>query len=162
MNPLKLLVLVSVVLLAGCGKKDESVAKSAGSKVGDAVTDFALGVGKSFDKKMTVKVELSPSLVELGVSTTIAKWIDTGAEHGEKKISVYFITTKPVSGMFIAKALTEENTEIGRATEQVEFSSDDAKYVQFRFGGDLDTQLVAKYVVDMKKTANQRPEANGG
>lgn len=150
MNYTTVLLFLSACLLTGCGRKDESVAKTAGSKVGEAVTDFALGVGKGFDKKMVVKVELSPLLVEKGLSTTVAKWIEPTTAASDKGISVYVIATKALKGRFVAKALTEKGVEIGRSTTDAEFKDDDAKYVQFRFGSDMDTQLVAKYLIDIK------------
>jgi hypothetical protein len=158
MNYLKLVAILSIGLLVGCGKKDESTAKTAGSKVGETVADFALGVGNAVDKKMTVKVDISPSLAAMGVSTTIAKWVAPTGSRNERGISVYVITAKPIKGKLVAKALSEANLEIGRATTDVEFTSDDAKYVQFSFGRDMDTQLVVKYTIDFKDLANQRPQ----
>ncbi len=51
----------------------------------------------------------------------------------------------------IAKALTNEGQEIGRSVQEVEFTADDAKYVTFAFASEMDSQLVDKYLLDVKQ-----------
>jgi hypothetical protein len=142
-------VLVSVALLCGCGKSDESMAKRAGGKVGETLTDFASGVGKGVDKQMAVNVELSDEVTKQGLSKTIAK--SRGMDSDKRGISVYFIAKVAFTGRLVAKALNEEGQEIGRSVVDVEFTSDDAKYVPFVFDDEMDARLVQKYVVDIKK-----------
>jgi hypothetical protein len=153
MNNLIRLLAISLVAVAGCGKHDESMAKRAGNSVGEAVTDFASGVGKGVDKQMAVNVELSKSLGDNGLSKTIAKsaGIDLSKPNGKGGILVYLIAAKPFKSKLIARALTKEGQEIGRSTVDVEFAADDAKYVNFVFGNEMDRQLVDKYVIDIKK-----------
>jgi hypothetical protein len=151
MSKLFRLLAIALVAAAGCGKHDESVAKRAGSTVGEAVTDFASGVGKGVDKQMTVTVELSKQLTDKGVSKTIAKSAGIAPSKPKGGISVYLLAAKPLKAKLIAKAVTGEGQEIGRATVDVEFSADDAKYVNFSFDPEMDRQLVAKYVIDLKK-----------
>lgn len=141
---------VSLVALAGCGKSDEGLAKRAGSAVGETVTDFASGVGKGVDKQMAVKAELSKTLADRGISTTIAKSL--GINHPDGKgISVYLIAEKPFKATLIARALTKEGLEIGRSTADVELAAEEAKYVTFNFDREMDTQLVDRYPIDAKK-----------
>ena len=148
----KLIPLFAVLLIsAGCGKKDEneSGAKRAGSKVGETLTDFASGLGKGIDKQMVVNVELSAKMTQRGITRSIAKAI--GMDHpGTKGITVYFVAKDPFNGKLIAKALDKDEVEIGRCVVDVEFATDDAKYVTFEFDAEMDTQLVAKYLVDLK------------
>jgi hypothetical protein len=162
MNRLAWLLVVSWVVVAGCGSDDESVAKKTGAKVGETLTDFASGVGKGIDKKMMVNVELSKELADQGLSSTIAKagGIDLDRPRDpvrpekdlhQSSILVYVIAAKPFKGTLIAKALTKDGQEIGRCPADVEFAADDAKYVTFAFHHDMDTQLVAKYAIDAKK-----------
>ena len=65
--------LILVVVVCGCGKREESIAKTAGSKVGETITDFASGVGKGVDKQRMVNVKLSNNVLKRGLSTTISK-----------------------------------------------------------------------------------------
>jgi hypothetical protein len=151
MNNLIRLLAISLVVVAGCGKHDESAAKRAGNAVGETVTDFASGIGKGVDKKMTVNVELSKPLSDRGLSKTVAKLAETEKHaHVSKGVSVYLIASKPFKSKLVAKALDGDGLEIGRSTVDVDFAADDAKYVNFTFDPQMDRQLVAKYVIDLK------------
>lgn len=143
-------LLAALAVVCGCGKQDESVAKKAGSKVGETLTDFAVGVGKGIDKQMVVNVELSEELTKQGITKTVSKSI--GIDHpNEKGITVYFMAKTPFKAKLIAKATNKEGMQIGRSAVDVEFSADDAKYVTFQFDREMDTQLVDRYLVDLSK-----------
>jgi len=137
----------SIIVLAGCGKRDESLANRAGSKVGETLTDFASGIGKGIDRQMIVNVELSRNLADEGITKTISK----AGGIGERSISVYLISEKPFKAKLIARALDRDGQEIGRSTADVELAADDAKYVTFSFYDEMDTQLVARYAIDLKE-----------
>ena len=137
--------LLLLLLVCGCGRRDESMAKMAGGKVGETITDFASGVGKGVDKQRLVNVKLSDAVCKQGLSKTISK---SGKENG---ITVYFLAASPFKGKLVAKATNKEGQEIGRSVVDVEFSADDAKYVSFPFPEEMDAQLVQEYVVDIKK-----------
>jgi hypothetical protein len=142
-----IIAIVCLLLIVGCGKKEESITKKAGAKVGEALTDFASGVGKGVDKKMEVKVELSKTITDSGVSTTISK-LDA---LGKKTLTVYFIAEKPFKSKLIAKAINSQNQEIGRASANVDFAANDAKYINFDFHKETDTQMVSKYLIEATK-----------
>jgi hypothetical protein len=147
-----LVSLLAILLIgfAGCGKRDESLAKQAGSKVGETITDFASGVGKGVDKQMLVTVDLAKPLVEAGVAKTVAK--STGMNPDQPRgITVYLTASKPLKAKLVAKALSKDGQEVGRSVVDVEFTADDAKYVTFKFDREMDSQLVDKYLIDLKK-----------
>jgi hypothetical protein len=148
-NSYRLLALL-LILAAGCGKHDESLAKRTGSAVGETLTDFGSGVGKGIDKQMAVNVELSKAVADHGLSKTIAKSLGINHAH-DKGISVYLIAAKPFKSKLTARALGKDGQEIGRSTSDVDLAADDAKYVTFKFDPEMDTQLVDKYVIDVKK-----------
>lgn len=139
----------AVVLVVGCGKKDESLAKKAGGKVGEVLTDFAAGVGKGVDKQMLVNVELTPAVTQAGLTKTVAKSLAMGASTNG--FTVYLVAGRALKGQLVAKALNKEDQEIGRAVVAAEFAADDAKYVTFVFSREMDSLLVAKYVVDVRQ-----------
>ena len=150
MNRLSRLLFVFVVVVAGCGKHDDSLAKRAGSKVGETVTDFASGVGKGVDQQLTVQVELSKALTDRGLSKTIAK--SATMDHPTTKgILIYLIASKPLKAKLMARAITKEGQEIGRSLADVDLAAEDAKYVTFAFEHEVDMQLVVRYVIDEKK-----------
>ena len=60
------------VLLMGCDK-DDRIALKAGEKIGQQVTDFTKGIGKGMDQKIVVQVALSPEVLALGLTNTIAQ-----------------------------------------------------------------------------------------
>jgi hypothetical protein len=139
----------AVVLVVGCGKKDESLAKKAGGKVGEVLTDFAAGVGKGVDKQMLVNVELTPAVTQAGITKTVAKSLAMGASTNG--FTVYLVAGRALKGQLVAKALNKEDQEVGRAVVAVEFAAEDAKYVTFVFSREMDSLLVAKYVVDVRQ-----------
>ena len=152
------LFLMVAVLLCGCGKKpDESLVKRTGNKIGEAVTDFASGVGGGVDKQLLVEVELSAALTELGFSKTVSKSL--GLESSGKGISVYLLSRDAYEGALMAKALNEAGQEVGRSVVEAEFAADDAQYVKFIFDDEVDMQLVKRFMVDAKETALNKANA---
>ena len=145
-NTPKVIILALIFLAFGCGKKDESLVKKAGSKIGSTLTDFTTGIGKGIDKQMKVKVELSDELKGLGISKTISK--SMGLD--KKGITVYLLSKDPLKIKLISKAINADNLEIGRSVVEVEFKEDDAKYIEFEFDKNLDRSMVAKYTIDKK------------
>lgn len=145
-------LVLSVLLLLSCkgGKGDESVAKRAGSKLGETLTDFATGVGKGVDTQMLVPVELSATLEAKGIKRTVAKSLTVGG--GDKGFAVYLTSQRALSGTLVAKAFDKTGSEIGRSRARVAFSADDAKYVTFTFDEQMDANMVARYVIDLAGT----------
>lgn len=142
------LTLCVFCLLCGCGrKKDESLAKKTGNKVGEVLTDFTSGIGKGIDNQLLVDIELSPGLTEKGFTRTIAK---INAFEVDKSVSVYLIASNAFSGKLMMKALDSRSREIGRSVEPVEFDADDAKYITFIFPKETDIQLVRKFALFIK------------
>ena len=155
------LLLPALVLLLGCGGQDDRGAHQAGQGVGETVIDFAKGVGKGVDNRLKLSVELNEEVANLGLQATVAK--DSGFDdEGCKTVAVYFIASRPVTACLRAKALNSDGDEIGRATIDIELTADDAKYVTFAFDSEMDTQLVAKYVVEVgtAKPKESKPPAN--
>jgi len=150
---MRLAVMFSLILLVGCsdpaapGAKQQSIAKQAGSKVGEAVTDFAAGVGAGVDTQLKVPVELSPALVAAGLSFTVAK--SEGLDSDE--IVIYLIAKQALTAKLIAKAVDAQGDEVGRTKADVNFDADDAKYVTFKFDSYVDSKLVTKYVLELGK-----------
>ncbi|HEV7499086.1 MAG TPA: hypothetical protein VGQ33_03740 [Vicinamibacteria bacterium] len=142
-------VLVLLAALACDKKRSETVVKQAGSKVGEALTEFASGVSKGVDTKMVVAVELSPAVAGKGLSRTVAKSL--GMDGTDKGFSTYMVSKAPFRGTLVARALGGSGEEIGRARQGVSFERDDAKYVTFKFQPEMDTGLVARYVIDLGK-----------
>ena len=142
------LALCVLGLLCGCGrKKEDSLAKKTGNKVGEVLTDFTTGIGKGIDNQMLVDIELSDGVSEKGFTKTIAK---INGFDVDKTVSVYLIATNAFSGKLMMKAIDAHNREIGRSVEQVEFEEDDAKYITFKFEKETDIQLVRKFTLFIK------------
>ena len=141
-------VLVLLAALACDKQRNETVVKQAGSRVGEALTEFASGVSKGVDTKMVVAVELTPAVTAKGLSRTVAKSLGM---DGDKGFSTYIVSKAPFRGTLVARALGGSGEEIGRARQGVSFEKDDAKYVTFKFQPEMDTGLVAKYVIDLGK-----------
>ena len=149
--------LILIMVIYGCGKKNESLAKKAGSKIGSTLTDFTTGIGKGIDKQMKVKVELSDELKGLGISKTIAK--SMGLD--KKGITVYLLSKDEMKIKLIAKAFNADNLEIGRSVVEANFQADDAQYIEFEFNENLDRSMVRKYIIDKKRiNSNKGVSAN--
>ena len=144
------LVLACSMLLSFCGgKDDESLAKKAGTKMGETLTDIATGMGKGIDKQMSVDVELSQAMLDIGISKTISK--SMGLDSEGKGITLYLTTEKAITAQLVAKARNADDMEIGRSTVDIEMGDDDAQYIKFIFHDEMDTQLVEKYTIGIKE-----------
>jgi hypothetical protein len=140
-----ILLVLAVALLVGCSKKGENLAGKTGEAVGEKITDFAKGLGKGIDQKMTVEVTLRAEVQALGLSHTVAKSL--GLENNKKGISVYFIASQPVATTLVAYAIKSDGVEIGRAKKKVELGKDDAAYISFEFDPEMDSATVSKYAI---------------
>lgn len=140
------MILLLSVFLMGCDNKEDSIAMKAGEKIGQQVTDFTKGVGKGIDQKMMVEVALSPQVLALGLTNTIAKSLGIGGTNG---ISVYLIASENVSNTLVARALNGEGVEVGRSRKQVVLQKDDATYVTFHFEDLMDMQMVKRYAIGL-------------
>jgi hypothetical protein len=141
------LLVFTAALLAGCGKKEESLANRAGESLGRHITDFTKGVGKGIDQKMTVDVTVRPEVLALGLTNTIGKSL--GLDAKRKGISVYFVASQNVSNNLIARALNAEGVEIGRCKKPVVIEKDAAAYVNFEFEDEMDSAMVKRYVIGL-------------
>ena len=145
---MKYITMIGLVaaLLAGCGKKEDSLAKRVGEAIGQQATDFTTGVGKGIDQKMMVEVSLTPQIQVLGVTNTIAKSLGLGSTNG---ISIYFIASQNVSNTLVARALNADGVEVGRSRKLVVMQKDDATYVTFTFDELMDTAMVKRYEIGL-------------
>ena len=143
------LLLAMALVATGCGGKEAGGVKGAGQKVGETILDFGSGIGKGIDKRMEVVVDLAADVKALGLSTTVAKSM-TIEPSKPKGISVYFVASKPVKAKLMAKALNAAGEEIGRTVVDVDMAADDAKYLNFSFPPEMDSQLVEKYQIGLK------------
>jgi hypothetical protein len=134
------------LLLMGCDRKDDSIALKAGEKIGQQVTDFTKGLGKGIDQKMMVQVALSPQVLALGLTNTIAKSLGLGGTNG---ISVYFIATQSVSNTLVVRALNGDDVEVGRARKLVLLQKDEATYITFQFEDAMDMQMVKRFAIGL-------------
>jgi hypothetical protein len=134
-------VLAAALAAAACGRKDESIAERAGSKMSETVTHLAKGVDAGIDRGKAIPVEASPALVVAGVTATVSK--TDGAS-----VSVYLVSKLPLALPVIVRALNRDDAEIGRAKADVTFTANDGKYVALEFPAEMDRSLVAKYVVE--------------
>lgn len=150
MKTMLLVSLLSLIAIAGCDKKEGNSAQKVGKNVGQTLTSLAKGVGEGIDEELTVETELSKELIDQGISKTISKSKVTD-DPDQKSIAVYLISTNAFKSILMAKALNAEGQEIGRSTADLSLGQDEAKYVQFIFEDQLDTQLVKKYVISIKK-----------
>jgi hypothetical protein len=152
------ILVTTTLVVSGCGVKEDR-AKHAGQAVGETLTDFTRGVGAGVHKAATIDVELSDKLTDMGLSKTIAK---QHADFPIRSLTVYMLSQQPVADSLIAKALNAEGEEIGRSIIDVEFAADDAKYVTFDFDEKLDSQLIERYVIDVRPAAQSRPSTTAG
>ena len=135
------LVVVASLLAAGCWKKDESLAKTAGSKVGETLTNFTSGVGAGIDRGLAVPVELAQEVRDQGLSKTVSKW-EKGA------LVVYVISKEKLDLRLVAKAFNSAGEEIGRSKLEVAFEQEDARYLTFKFPPEMDAALLTKCVIE--------------
>lgn len=154
MQAAQVLLLASLLLGCGCGGAGDGGAGALGESVGRSATDLARGVARGVDTALEVPIELTAEVAALGLEQTSAKHAKLDGPEG-KQITVYFVSKDPVQANLLARALNAEGKEIGRSLAAVEFASDDAQYVTFSFDKQMDSQLVQKYVIGVKTTAEK-------
>ncbi|WMJ68375.1 hypothetical protein [Stenotrophomonas sp. 24(2023)] len=137
-----IVVMVLALGLTAC-KDDTSVSQKAGSAISGTAADFVAGLGEGVDKRMNVTLQADPGLAAHGLTVTLGK----SRGMGSKEAAVYVVADKAFKGKLVARALDADGTEIGRATAEVEFAADDARYVTFQFNEEMDSQLVRTYAV---------------
>lgn len=147
------IIIVAFILsgIVGCNGDAQNKLSNVGETVGEGVTEFAMGIGKGVDNRLEVSIELSPALIQSGISTTVAKQTQLqapSANPSPKEMTVYFLASTALDGTLVAKAYSTGAREIGRAKAQVSFDVDDAQYVSFSFPPEMDQQGVEKYVID--------------
>lgn len=149
---LVILLLFAAGVLSGCdgnvNLNDEMVTK-VGTELGETVTDFVAGWGEGIKKDLNVHVELTKELADCGLSITTSKVEER--KKGGKVLTVYLIAEKSLHAELLAKALDENDAEIGRAGLNVQLGQDDARYVSFYFPAEMELSLVRKYVIGLKK-----------
>ena len=89
--------------------------------------------------------------VSLGASVSEKKISMTSTNVEGLKVDVYLISEEAVEGELLAKALNSSGMEIGRAKQILALAKDDAKLFSFSFDSNLDSDNVAKYVLDFRK-----------
>ncbi len=142
----KLIVGVALVLALAACKDDASMSQKAGSAISGTAADFVAGLGEGVDKRMNVTLQPDPALAARGLTVTLGK----SRGMGSKDAAVYVVADKPFKGKLVARALDAEGTEIGRAVSEQEFQADDARYVNFQFNEEMDSQLVRTYAVSAR------------
>jgi hypothetical protein len=140
-----IMVIALALGLVAC-KDDTSVSQKAGSAISGTAADFVAGLGEGVDKRMNVTLQADPGLAARGLTITLGK----SRGMGSKEAAVYVVADKAFNGKLIARALDAEGTEIGRASADVEFAADDARYVTFQFNEEMDSQLVRSYAVAVR------------
>jgi hypothetical protein len=137
-----IMVIALALGLVAC-KDDTSVSQKAGSAISGTAADFVAGLGEGVDKRMNVTLQADPGLAARGLTITLGK----SRGMGSKEAAVYVVADKAFNGKLVARALDAEGSEIGRASADVEFAADDARYVTFQFNEEMDSQLVRSYAV---------------
>ncbi|HIE5355642.1 TPA: hypothetical protein ACXNP2_002249 [Stenotrophomonas maltophilia] len=137
------IMVIALALGLGACKDDTSVSQKAGSAISGTAADFVAGLGEGVDKRMNVTLQADPGLAARGLTITLGK----SRGMGSKEAAVYVVADKAFNGKLVARALDAEGTEIGRASADVEFAADDARYVTFQFNEEMDSQLVRSYAV---------------
>lgn len=136
---------VLLILLTACSDGQDSnntLANQAGETVGTLVSDFTEGIGKGVDQTLSLEVEADRKLTAKGITISVAKQ----GSLAEKTIVVYLNSDQRFNESIIIQAFNAAGQEVGRSTVVVDLEADSAKYVSFPFYGEMDTQLVDKYV----------------
>ncbi|MDR2872284.1 MAG: hypothetical protein LBV45_07175 [Xanthomonadaceae bacterium] len=139
-----LMFAAAFMMMTGCGKNESSsLSQRTGNAVGGAATEFIAGLGQGVDNTMKVELDIDSTLEARGLTITLGK----GRGLGTNRASIYVVSQTPFNGVLQARALDAEGREIGRANTEVELERDDAKYVDFQFDEQMDSNLVRKYLI---------------
>ena len=91
-----------------------------------------------------IPVTLSGELIDKGVMMNSFTTKDA-------TVDIYIVTEEAIEGELLAKAINAKGLEIARSKVVMTLQKDDAKSYTFNFDTDMDTALVEKYRIDLRK-----------
>ena len=91
-----------------------------------------------------VPVTLSGELIDKGILMNSSSTKDSTVE-------IYLVSEEAIEGELLAKAMNVSGLEIARAKVVMNLQKDDAKLFTFNFDSGIDTSLIAKYRIDLRK-----------
>ena len=131
MKQLIYLPFLLVCISCNCNRVNDKINK-VGEVVGEAGGQLAKGIGNDATKAFDMKLDLSNSLTEKGLS--FGKTTVTDDSIGtDNLLSTYLIFGKDFSGQLTAKVFDNKKQEMGRTIATVVGKSGDAKYIDFHF-----------------------------
>ena len=133
---------IAVWFLAGCGRVAEgtkSVLNKGGELAGTAATEVAEGVATGMEKTWSIDVRLSPELQHRGLS--LGKTMVEADSVGTANVLVlYVIAAQGFSGPVTAVAIDKEGREYGRASTELQLTTNGANYFTLRFQSRTDLE----------------------
>lgn len=134
-------VLIAVAGTSGCSDIDK-----------DSAGEIRVKTGGGY----TIRIELSDSLTEMGLTATAIT--QSFPQDGRQQLTVYFVAAKELSATLIAKAYNDNSQEIGRAIADATFHSDDGRYISFKFPSEMTPDKARVYKIDLgEKTPHDQP-----
>lgn len=91
-----------------------------------------------------IPVTLSGELIDKGV-------LMNSSTTKDAMVEIYLVTEEAIEGELLAKAMNASGLEIARAKVIMNLQKDDAKLFTFNFDASIDTALIAKYRIDLRK-----------
>lgn len=141
----------ALFLTVGCGDSKETMATKLGKMVGRTTRDFGKGVGKELLPLQSVDVIPSDSFLEAKLSVNPGEFKTTPSISSENNqgdiLTVYVLSAAECKGHLDLRAYNEEDKEIGRSKHNIEFTSDDAQYLDFTFPKQMQRSRVKSFKI---------------
>lgn len=126
------LLLMSFSIASCSSDKIKEKINKTGDVAGQAVGEFATGVGSGVEKTISPTVQLHASISALGLSMGEIK-VESDSMGQDNMLVVYFIFDQDFKKELTAKVKNGEGKEMGRSKQLIIGKKSDARFVEFHF-----------------------------
>ena len=151
MKNLIYLVVVLSFYTVSCNKiknKSKEALNKSGEVVGKSATEFFEGVGDGVQETLGLKILLSDTLKEQGLSLGKATYSTDTNSVKNNLLTIYLISEKDFNSTLKFKVFDENKLEIGRSQINVDLKKGDADYFDVRFN--KRTDIESKSIIEIK------------
>ena len=141
------MVAIKSKMIKGAGDALKNEGKEAAESTAEGLSEIIKGANKGFDKSISgAKIELdsnTKNILQIGR-------LDKSIASSSNTTSVYIIAKQDFTGSVKLKAFDQDGIEIGRSTQELQLTNDDAQYFDFSFDQRTPLSQAVKFTLEAK------------
>lgn len=126
------LLLMSLIFASCSSDKIKEKINKTGDVAGQAVGEFATGVGSGVEKTISPTVQLHATISALGLSMGEIK-VESDSLGEDNMLVVYFIFNQYFNKALTATVINGEGKEMGRSKQLIIGKKSEARFIEFHF-----------------------------